>query len=217
MTRQFALFDLDDTLVDTSGAYARWAAEFTEHHRLPADSIDWLLLAPKALPGPKDRLLTAAKSRFALRDTVDELWSRYRRRMPELIRTRPGVLEGLERLRNTGWILGIVTNGAHDNQLGKILSTGLAECVNGICISGEVGLRKPDPRIFHLAARRSQTESAVGGWMIGDDPDLDIRGGQAAGMKTCWVTHDRQWESAEIHPDTSALDTQDAIDLLLSA
>ena len=50
MTRQFALFDLDDTLVDTSGAYARSAAEFTEHHRLPADSIDWLLLAPEIHP-----------------------------------------------------------------------------------------------------------------------------------------------------------------------
>jgi hypothetical protein len=41
-----------------------------------------------------------------------------------------------------------------DNQLGKIRNTGLAELVDGWCISDEVGVRKPDPKIFQLTAQR---------------------------------------------------------------
>ncbi|MEV6071414.1 HAD family hydrolase [Nocardia sp. NPDC052001] len=210
------MFDLDNTLIDQSGAYSRWAAEFAERHRLGDDSISWLTNAPKTFPGPKDRLLAQAKARFGLLDSVDELWMQYRRRIPELARTRPGVLEGLARLRREGWMVGIVTNGAVDNQLGKIRRTGLAEHVDGFAISGAVGVRKPDPQIFGLAAQRAGAETAEGGWMVGDDPILDIRGGHSAGMSTCWVTHGREWTSGEPGPDASAQDTGDAVDTVLT-
>ncbi|MGV9408684.1 HAD family hydrolase [Nocardia sp. NPDC003693] len=215
-TPRFALFDLDDTLIDLSGAYARWAAEFAERHRLNADSISWLNAAPRVFPGPKNRLLARAKDRFGLADSVDELWTQYRRRIPELARTRSGVLDGLALLRREGWAVGIVTNGALDNQLGKIRRTGLAEHVDGYVISGEVGVRKPDPRIFGLAAQHAGAETAEGGWIVGDDPILDIRGGLAAGMSTCWVTHGREWPGGDPEPDVSAQDTCDAIDALLA-
>ncbi|MCU1642018.1 MAG: family hydrolase [Nocardia sp.] len=213
---RLALFDLDDTLIDLSGAYSWWAAEFAERHRLRADSISWLNTAPKVFPGPKDRLLAQAKAQFGLSESVSELWNQYRRRIPELAQARPGVLDGLARLRRDGWMVGIVTNGALDNQLGKIRRTGIAEHVDGYVISGEVGLRKPDPQIFRLAARQAGAETAEGGWMIGDDPILDIRGGRSTGMSTCWVSHGREWTGGVLGPDASAQDTCDAIDTLLA-
>jgi FMN phosphatase YigB (HAD superfamily) len=51
----------------------------------------------------------------------------------------------------------IVTNGMTDNQREKIYHTGLASLVDAWCISGEVGIRKPDRGIFELAAQRCGT------------------------------------------------------------
>ncbi|MEU6562980.1 HAD family hydrolase [Nocardia nova] len=213
---RLALFDLDDTLVDRHGAYLRWSAEFAEDHRLPGESKAWLRAAPAIWPGPKDRMLAVARKRFGLNATVDQLWEQYRRRMPQLVNVRPGVLDGLDRLRHNGWTIGIVSNGAADNQLGKIRHTGLIDRIDGHCLSGEVGLRKPDPRIFDLAARRAGVSTCVGAWMIGDDPGLDIVGGHAAGMQTYWISHDREWDHRRPEPDRRAPDTSDAIAGLLA-
>lgn len=76
------------------------------------------------------------QDRLALSESIEELWSRYRRRMPYLVRGRSEVLEGLARLPVSAWKLGIVTNGTTDNQLGKIQQTGLAEAVDAYALSG---------------------------------------------------------------------------------
>jgi FMN phosphatase YigB (HAD superfamily) len=49
-----------------------------------------------------------------------------------------------------------------------------------------VGVRKPDARIFKIAA--SQTGATLlGGWMVGDHPAYDIAGGIAAGLSTVLI------------------------------
>ncbi|MGW4125828.1 HAD family hydrolase [Nocardia sp. NPDC004711] len=211
-----ALFDLDDTLVDQTGAFGLWVFEFAEEHRLPDGAVGWLQAAPKMWPGPKERMFNEIRAHFRLAEPVELLWQRYRHRMPELVRPRPGVLEGLALLRGGGWIVGIVSNGALDNQLGKLERTGLAEHVDGYCISGEVGLRKPDVRIFELAARQIGADAVEQGWMIGDDPELDVAGGHRAGMRTCWISHGRTWNADLPVPTRQAHDTRAAIDALLS-
>ncbi len=108
--------------------------------------------------------------------------------MPELITSFPGSLAALARLRRAGWRLGIVTNGMTDNQLGKIRAAGLDRLADAWCVSAEEGIRKPDPEIFHLAARRCGLPEAAGGWMVGDSLPLDITGGHQAGMRTIWIT-----------------------------
>jgi FMN phosphatase YigB (HAD superfamily) len=48
--------------------------------------------------------------------------------------------------------LAVVSNGAADPQRAKIEAIGFERDVHGCLISGEVGTRKPDARIFALAA-----------------------------------------------------------------
>ncbi|GAA1288380.1 HAD family hydrolase [Saccharothrix xinjiangensis] len=208
------LFDLDDTLVDLTGAFARWAGEFAAEHGLPGDAVAWLVGAGRRSRGPKDRLFAEVRARFGLAEPVEELWARYRARVPELVAARPGVAEGLVALRAAGWRIGVVTNGLPDNQVGKLRRTGLADLVDGWCASGEVGPRKPDPEIFRLAARRCGVPLA--GWVVGDDPVLDVEGGRRAGLRTCWVDHGRLWPG-ETPPDLVAGDTHLAIRSLLDA
>ncbi|MFF5172397.1 hypothetical protein ACFY3U_07165 [Micromonospora sp. NPDC000089] len=41
--QRLALFDLDNTLVDRSAAFRRWAAEFCADRHLPDDALAWLI------------------------------------------------------------------------------------------------------------------------------------------------------------------------------
>jgi len=49
----------------------------------------------------------------------------------------------------------------------KIERSGLGERVDACCVSGELGIRKPDVRIFQLATERCGLALVDGGWMIG--------------------------------------------------
>ena len=213
--QRLVLFDLDDTLVDQAGAFSLWAQEFATERALSADAVSWLIAAERRSTGPKDRLFSTIRSHFGLTDPTETLWADYRARMPELVRLRPHVLEGLAALRANGWRLGIVTNGMPDNQIAKIERTGLADHVDAYCVSGQVGVRKPDPQIFRIAAQRCGGWVEAGGWIVGDSPTLDVCGGRGAGLKTFWISHQQPWPANQAPPDRTADDTHIAIKSLL--
>lgn len=185
--QRLALFDLDNTLIDLRAAFQVWAAEFATDHRLGPDAVGWLIALDRPGLPHRQEFFAQVRDHFGLYDPVDELWSRYRQRMPFLVRCRPEVLDGLARLRGDGWRVGIVTNGTADNQLGKIQQTGLADVVDGWALSGIEGIRKPDVGLFAIAARRCGVDLAGGGWMVGDSLSKDVAGGRAAGLGTVWI------------------------------
>ncbi|MGJ6970174.1 HAD family hydrolase [Streptosporangium sp. G11] len=185
--QRLVLFDLDNTLVNLDEAFREWAAEFADEHGLGDKAVNWLLVLDQAGYPHREVFFGKVRERFALPESVEELWSRYRKRMPYLVRCRPEVMDGLSRLRAFGWKVAIVTNGTADNQLGKIQRTGLTEAVDAYALSGLEGVRKPDVGLFEIAAKRCGMSLADGGWMVGDHPVADIGGGRAAGLRTVWV------------------------------
>ncbi|WP_419992687.1 HAD family hydrolase [Streptomyces boninensis] len=213
--QRLALFDLDNTLVDRQEAFAAWVAEFAAERGLGSDAVAWLTAADDGGRGPRDEFFDRVHHHFGLVESAVELWAAYRARMPELVRCDPAVLVGLEQLREAGWRVGIVSNGMADNQLMKIRRAGLEERVDASCVSGEVGIRKPDVGIFRLAAQRCGTTLAAGGWMVGDNPEHDIAGGRAAGLRTAWIGRDSEWSAHQPQPDETVTDAAAAISLLL--
>ncbi|MGW1493872.1 HAD family hydrolase [Streptomyces sp. NPDC002402] len=71
------------------------------------------------------------------------MWREYVAGMARAARCAPDVRDGLLSLRRAGWILGVVTNGAVGIQRAKLQRAGLAHAFHGMCISEEVGARKP--------------------------------------------------------------------------
>jgi len=61
----------------------------------------------------------------------------------------------------------VVTNGEADVQADKVDRLGIAPLLDACCISGAIGVRKPDARIFEIAAARCGTPLS-NAWMIGD-------------------------------------------------
>jgi putative hydrolase of the HAD superfamily len=90
------------------------------------------------------------------------------------------VLPAFARLRRRGLRLGLISN--WDNRLsGLMRGLGLAPELETIVSSAEVGLHKPDPRIFELACRRLRVDPAEAAH-VGDHHYADILGAQAIGM-----------------------------------
>ncbi|ETK35306.1 phosphatase [Microbispora sp. ATCC PTA-5024] len=188
--QRLALFDLDNTLLDLDEAFQAWVAEFVDERGLRRDAVAWLIALGQAGYPHREVFFAKVRDHFGLPETVEELWSRYRKRMPYLVRCRAQVMEGLSRLRASGRTLAIVTNGTADNQLGKIQQTRLAEAVEAYALSGIEGIRKPYRRLFEIAVKRCDMTLDAGDWMIGDNliADIaDIAGGRGVGLRTIWI------------------------------
>ncbi|MFF3671082.1 HAD family hydrolase [Microtetraspora malaysiensis] len=211
--QRLALFDLDNTLVDLDEAFRAWVEEFADKHQLEAGAVDWLIALDRDGYPHREVFFTKVREHFGLSESVEELWSRYRRQMPHLVHCRPEVLNGLARLRASGWRVAIITNGMADNQLGKIQQTGLAEAVDAYALSGAEGIRKPEAGLFEIAAKRCGVTLAEGGWMIGDNLTADIAGGRAAGLRTIWVDRST-WPEHEHNADHVVGDVLEAMAIL---
>lgn len=182
-----AVFDLDGTLVDQSTAAQSWAEEFVDQWNLPAEAIERVAFVLTER-GSKEMIFDRLVEEWSLPTSGSAVWAEYRKRMPELVHCTPENKLALTELRSAGWKIGIVTNGMADNQEGKIRATGLADLVDGWVISGEIGVRKPEPRIFEVLAQR--IGCALEGWMVGDSLENDVLGGASVGLRTVWIAPD---------------------------
>ena len=88
--------------------------------------------------------------------------------------------------------------------------------VDAWCVSEEAGVRKPEPAIFELAAERCGA-NLIGGWMVGDSPEADVAGGQAAGLQTAWIRRGRVWPEDDPMPDLLVDTVAEAVMLVLQS
>ena len=109
------------------------------------------------------------------------------------------VEDSLTNLREV-YRLALVTNGAPDLQHEKIQGTNLARFFDAILISGEMGVGKPDCRIFKLAleALTALSSETV---MVGDSLTRDILGAQRAGLKGIWLNRSENGAANQVTPD----------------
>ncbi len=200
------LFDLDDTLHDDTatyrGAAGRVAHDVAGTHAIEADALlgayvaqaetFWQSLGAESLGTPlvdvRAKMWRAALGAVGLSDEalaarcgVD--YNRYRR---ELLQLWPGALELLARLRDGGCKLALITNGFAETHREKIALLALEDAFDEIFIADEVGLLKPDVRLFRLAAERLGVEANACA-MVGDRFERDVRGAHDAGMFTVWM------------------------------
>ncbi|MFD3542076.1 HAD family hydrolase [Streptomyces sp. NPDC058662] len=208
-----ALFDLDDTLINRRRALEAAVARLADRHHLGVDAYEAVLARLTERAGVED--FSVVRSRYGLAVSAEGLWQEYVADMAATSVCPDEVLDGLDELRARGWRVGVVTNGAADIQGAKLRATGIAPRVHGVCVSAELGFRKPDPRIFAAAAGRCGAAPERGGWMVGDDPVKDIVGGRSAGLGTLWISGTFDWPTVLPAPDRTAATALAAIRQLL--
>jgi len=138
----------------------------TDAERLPI-FVDGLLRRLKVEDGP---VRAEAARRLATEHERANLWS------------RPGenAAETLETLKRRSYRLGVVSN-SNGHVRGLLRHAGLAHFLEVIIDSAELGIEKPDPRIFFAATNDLDLEPAECAY-VGDIYEIDVVGARAAGL-----------------------------------
>lgn len=114
-------------------------------------------------------------------------------------RLLPGARELVSSLSETHGIA-LLTNGAPDLQREKIAASGLEGFFKAIAVSGEHGIGKPRPEIFHrLLGEMAVSPSEA--LMVGNSLERDIAGARNAGIRSVWIRVPGSEEQADVTPD----------------
>jgi HAD superfamily hydrolase (TIGR01662 family) len=114
----------------------------------------------------------------------------------------PDVLATLEDLRRNGYRMGLVSNVSLLPELMRadLEKLGIASYFDAAVFSSEVGVRKPDARIFREALDRMGLQAAQAVF-VGDRLYDDVGGAQAVGMRTVHTRQFRQEDDPSVQPD----------------
>ncbi|MGB8955890.1 MAG: HAD family hydrolase [Tumebacillaceae bacterium] len=115
-------------------------------------------------------------------------WLSKRVRQQYLDRTRwwlfDDTLPTLQTLQERGWTHVIISN--HVPELEQLIeSLGLAPFVHLVVNSAWIGYEKPHPAIYRHALEELGHPQTV--WMVGDNPEADVRGAERAGIPAILV------------------------------
>lgn len=178
------LLDLDGTLIDRDGAFAEYAKELAAGN---GDILEDLLCADRlGWPGYGAAAHRAVPQVFG---NADGAWEHLWQHLPSFVEPVPRVARLLAKLRQVCPLACVTGGGAVQRR--KLAAAGLEQAFDGIFVSSELGVEKPDPRIF-LAALEALGVAPQTAWMVGDDGPADIDGAIAAGLRTCWVRSARR-------------------------
>ena len=109
----------------------------------------------------------------------------------------PDALEGLR----DRYAVGAITNGNAD-----LAYIGIDHWFDFVVTAASAGCAKPEPAIFEaaLAEAGASPHAAV---HVGDDPERDVRGARAVGMRAVWVNMaGRPWPGEGDRPDAEIRD-----------
>ncbi|HEY1794494.1 MAG TPA: HAD family hydrolase [Stellaceae bacterium] len=206
------LFDLDDTLlVAFGGSQSQWertigaaAASFAPVE--PAVVVAAIQEASRELwadPGRhkywRHRIgearrkivadafagLNARGYRMPDEATGDDLADRYEALHNAELRMFPDAHHTLDRLKERGVLLALITNGAAEPQRAKVVRFALEHRFDHIQIEGEHGFGKPEDRAY-LHAMEVLGVRPEDTWMVGDNLEWEVVGPQRLGIHAIW-------------------------------
>lgn len=187
--RQYLFFDLGWTIEDESAAQRDRAAraaeamrrrgvEVTPERVLALQDEGAARLVPAVFTYALERLgLSAGQARSVAKEAG---WNK------ELLCLYPDARPTLERLRERHFV-GLIANQSGGTRA-RLERYGITPLLDLILASDELGVEKPDRRIFEMAQARAGC-AARECWMIGDRTDNDIAPAKALGWRTVRVLH----------------------------
>jgi ribulose-1,5-bisphosphate 5-phosphatase len=103
------------------------------------------------------------------------------------IRKDGRLVAAFKRLRHAGYRIAILTDGSTEEQLEQMVRLGLAQHIDRVVTSQQVGAEKPSRQMFDFLFS-SLAVTASESMMVGNDIERDIQGAKAVGMVTALVT-----------------------------
>lgn len=199
MRYQWLLFDADNTILDFTRAkdqalaatLQRWGVPVTQQVLATYESINhrlWQAFERQEITAAQlreqrfvDFLAAVGVEADAAAMSADFLAA-----LGQQVALLDGAKEVIPQLAQH-YRLFLITNGLREVQRRRWQNFPLRRYFAGILISDEVGVAKPDPRIFDIAFARMGHPRRTEVLMIGDSLSSDMAGGIAYGLDTCWL------------------------------
>ena len=205
MKKKVIFFDVDDTLIDHTGASTK-SLLATRNLLLPnapqkefeaiwkeETSKFWKLFTDKKLTFEQQRIKRMQSiwkhfGRKINKEEADKVFSTYLNFYESNWRLFPGLKKSLQTLKTNGVRLGVISNGNRIQQDKKLKKTGVYELFETelIIVSEEVGHAKPNPKIFKHAQKKAgiNTEELI---FFGNDILQDIEPSKKIGWENVLV------------------------------
>lgn len=209
------LFDVDDTLYDQLEPFKK---AYQENFNYQNISIEMLYILSRKYSDEVFHLsengnmsmqemhmyrIKKALTFFGYEITNEEaqVFQKDYEKHQDLIELKPDMIDALNYCKRKKIILGIITNGPMSHQRKKIKRLQLEQWIpeNHIFISSEVGVAKPNSRIFEIAEKKLKLKKEDT-YFVGDSIQNDIVGAKSVGWKTIW-SNDRNKSELEIPVD----------------
>jgi putative hydrolase of the HAD superfamily len=206
------LFDMDDTILAVSGSarvvwtriaeeYAVALAPFSPAEVVQAIEAQSQLLwndsawnrqwrvrlfeARRRVVAGAFAVLAAGRNSVPAPEVGDQMADRFTLIRDQELCVFPGAHETLDRLKQLGVRLALITNGAAEPQRAKVIRFALQERFDHVQIEGEHGFGKPEERAYThameaLGVGPQQT------WMVGDNLEWEIVAPQRLGIYAIW-------------------------------
>lgn len=183
-------FDFDDTLQSRKGAYRIYCENFLDKYfpSISKEERDEKLFQMEEYVdgGYKDREVYFPELielwHWTNHPKMQELFDSFNYDYGRHVDMLPGAVDMLKEVKRRGYILGAITNGVSSLQNLKLDTAGIRDLFDVVVVSGDIGIYKPDRRIFDEAVRRAGVKNEES-LFVGDHPVNDIEGALGADMQ----------------------------------
>lgn len=215
------LFDLDDTLTDRRASLERYVAKLLDDFYEPLGPVEMTLVLEAITEvdergyAPREQVFTHLLQVLPWRrpPLLEQLADHWRYCYPRSVLAREHAIDTLTTLIERRHVLGLVTNGPVALQQVKIDQLGIEPLFDSVVISEQVGVHKPDARVFQRALDRLGCK-AHEAWFVGDHPRNDILGAAAVGIRPIWLAGVHPWPEGIDRPGQRIETIGEVLDLL---
>jgi len=199
------IFDLDNTLLDRTETFRLFTNKliskyFNQHSNEQQQQLASIIIE-KDEDGYKDKKQLFAELLellpWSIKPAAGELLAYYEQEYVSSAVLMKDARELLEWCRSK-YKTGLITNGRHAIQDGKLNKLQIKPYFHSIIISESAGVKKPNKMIFDLCLEQLEI-SAADCVYIGDHPVNDVEGAAKAGMHTIWMKVNQPWREELEH------------------
>ncbi|WP_203641536.1 HAD family hydrolase [Levilactobacillus andaensis] len=225
--KKYAIFDLDDTLLDFTRGEIEGITAILKKYGAPdiRRGFDtyvhfnrdiWQRIEQGA---PRQPLLNQrfALTFKALDIAVDgvALEAEYNDMLNHNFYTLPGARDLLTQLKSAGVHLLVGTNGTKHTQLNRLDGSGIGAYFDAVYISQDVGFNKPDPRFFAPIFAQHPDLTAANTLMVGDRLQSDVLGANNVQLPSIWYNPQHTANPVAYQPTFEAADFTTVARLIL--
>ncbi|MDH2998971.1 dUMP phosphatase [Pasteurellaceae bacterium LFhippo2] len=208
MKYQWILFDADETLYSFNSYFGlkamlkNYSIDFTEQDYEAFQAVNkplWVKYQNKEITAEELRAIRFRQLSEQTGQSAEALNQQLMHEMSYVSQPLNGVAEMLQTLHGRVK-MAIVTNGFNALQEKRLTNTKTKEFFELVITSEDVGIAKPDVRIFEATFAQMGDFEKSKVLMVGDTLASDIYGGNLAGIDTCWFNPTRHKNDSDIKP-----------------